>query len=184
MPTITTNRLNRIFDLKITVFLVYVFSRQLLFLSHAIMEVAIRPVRIIAAIAALQASKNKLHILVIGLILILLTVAVVMRQLLVPVNGAKGLIIASVEFASYNLRLPTVFCCLVMTNRKRNNIEDFTFSILVLDKKLSSMGFPVDYDDIKKHVRRLIGFLIFKIVLQQIAFCTQGKSLLIHRHPS
>ncbi|XP_063916325.1 putative gustatory receptor 28b isoform X1 [Zophobas morio] len=38
------------------------------------------------------------------------------------------------------------------------------------------MGFPVDYDDIKKHVRRLIGFLIFKIVLQQIAFCTQGFS--------
>jgi hypothetical protein len=147
-----------------------------LFVSRESMEGLIGPVRSFAAVAALEGPKNKTHILWITIISIFVIVPGIMRQVIRSINDNKGIIIAAVEFANYNSRMPTTICCLIMTNLRAGYVTDFITSARTLDKKFTNMGFPVDYEVVKRSGPSLVGLVLFKLALQQIPFLSQGES--------
>ncbi|KAH0812732.1 hypothetical protein GEV33_010060 [Tenebrio molitor] len=140
------------------------------------MEGLIGPVRSFAAVAALKGPKNKTHILWITIISIFVIVPGIMRQVIQSINDNKGIIIAAVEFANYNSRMPTTICCLIMTNLRAGYLTDFITSARTLDKKFTNMGFLVDYEVVKRSGPSLVGLVLFKLALQQIPFLSQGFS--------
>ncbi|XP_068913921.1 uncharacterized protein [Tenebrio molitor] len=140
------------------------------------MEGLIGPVRSFAAVAALKGPKNKTHILWITIISIFVIVPGIMRQVIQSINDNKGIIIAAVEFANYNSRMPTTICCLIMTNLRAGYLTDFITSARTLDKKFTNMGFLVDYEVVKRSGPSLVGLVLFKLALQQIPFLSQGES--------
>lgn len=142
------------------------------------MDVLLRPVRVLAAIAALDGSKSILRFIHQGIILIIVVSAVIIRQMIKSVHESSGFIIETVEFVCYNFRVPWTFCSLLMAYKNVKQIEDFLAIAGTLNKKFEIMGFPVDYSSVKRQGQIFVGLLVSKYILQQTPLYMQGKIII------